>query len=396
MNRLSRFLVPAGLIAGIALAVAWMIHGPSAPVFRNTSQQGDSPHFRVNPSLSNNFEGEASAAPDPLEDFRARAIKDPPAAALWLADQSSLAQDPAWLEQLAVAWTEADPASSLDWARGQPAELQAPLLLAIAGQLVSGSPQEALEIALPVSPSPLRDDILTRALADWASADAAASERWLLSLADTALQEKLRPVLILQLATRDPAAAVNLARENLSAGRSREDTLASVFLRWTGEDPTAALAGASALENPAERGQAIAIVCTRLGQEDPSAAIRTLVGQGVADSYPDVLQQIAARWLAVGEKGAGEWIELQPEGEIRDLLIKQMAITRSQSDPAEAARLIAGRIPPGPVHDEAALSILRHWAIRDSRAASRWVATFPAGAFHDHAARELEEITSRE
>lgn len=391
----ARHLVPVALIAGIAMPVAWTLSSSPAPAPTQKPQGRGSSSAIHTSSLTNTFEGEPVSGSTPLEDFRTRATKDPAAAALWLAEQSGLSQDPAWLEQLVIAWSSHDATAALDWARSQPGELQAPLLLAIAGQLVTRDPQQALQISLQLSPSPLRDDVLARSLAIWAADDAAASERWLLSLEDITLQKTLRPILILQLASNDPAAAVALARQDLSVGRSREDTLARVFLAWTEQDPAAALAGASALDNPAERDQAIAGVCARISQDNPSAAIRTLVSQGVADSCPDVLQQLAARWLAVDESEAIEWINLQPEGEIRDLLMKQMAIARSQSDPAGAAQLIANRIPPGPVQDEAALSILRHWAIRDPRAASIWLATFPESEFHRSAVRELGEIASR-
>lgn len=383
-------------MAGIALPVAWYLSPPPASAPTQKPQgRGPSPVLHSS-SFANTFEGEPVAVSTPLEDFRTRATKDPASAALWLAAESGLSQDPAWLEQLAIAWSGHDASAALEWARSQPDALQAPLLLAIAGQLVTRASQQALEISLPLSPSPLRDDVLARSLATWAAEDATASEHWLLSLEDTALRDILRPILILQLASHDPAAAVEMARENLSAGRSREDTLARVFLAWTEQDPAAGLTAASALENPAERDQAIAGVCARISQDNPSTAIRTLVSQGVAESAPDLLQQMAARWLAVDESEASEWINLQPEGEIRDLLVKQMAIARSQSDPAGASQLLATRIPPGPVHDEAALSILRHWAIRDPRAASNWLATFPEGAFHQQATSELQEITSRQ
>jgi hypothetical protein len=342
------------------------------------------------------FEGQPIlAVPAPLEEFRMRANRDPSSAARWLAGQADLSRNPAWLEQLALAWAEKDAVGALSWVKGHPADLQPPLLLAIAGQLVSSAPHQALAIATEVHASPLRDDILSRGLAAWAEEDLPASRRWLDSLADPSLREVLQPVFVIQLSIRDPGAALRLATADLSAGRAREDTLASVFTHWAGQDPTAAMNGASALENPAERGSAIAGICSRLGQDDPSGAIRTLVDKGVAEACPDLLQEIAARWLAVEEGKAADWINLQPDGEIRDLLVKQMAIARSQSDPAEASRLLAARIPPGPVHDEAALSILRHWAVRNPRAASRWLATFPSGPFHDSAARVLEEITSR-
>ena len=84
----------------------------------------------------------------------------------------------------------------------------------------------------------------------------------------------------------------------------------------------------------------------------------------------------------------------KPIGEERDRLLGRVAFTRSKENPIEAAKLVAEWISPGEVQNEAAISVLHQWALRDPKAALAWARLFPEEGLRDRALNEMANILS--
>ncbi len=190
------------------------------------------------PSAAPPAAGAPSAEPATPEALRLLAERDPVAAARWLAARPVPGDRWPWLEQIALAWAEIDADAALAWARAETdATLRPALLLAIAGELVRTRPLEALHAALGVAASPARDQVLRRAVAEWAARDAFAAAQWVWDATDDTLRADLLSGLILAVAEQDPATAFIMAEDDLSPGRARDDVLVSVLQRWAQHDP---------------------------------------------------------------------------------------------------------------------------------------------------------------
>jgi hypothetical protein len=64
----------------------------------------------------------------------------------------------------------------------------------------------------------------------------------------------------------------------------------------------------------------------------------------------------------------------------------------SKTDPKDAANLVAEQIPPGRIQDEAAISVIYQWALKDPEAAMNWAQSFPVGTLHDRAVNEVQNV----
>ena len=85
----------------------------------------------------------------------------------------------------------------------------------------------------------------------------------------------------------------------------------------------------------------------------------------------------------------------QPPGNERDRLISRVAFTRSKEDAAEAAKLVAEWISPGDAQNEAAISVLHQWALRDPKGALSWAQLFPEN-LRDRALQEVEVMAPQQ
>jgi hypothetical protein len=202
---------------------------------------------------------------------------------------------------------------------------------------------------------------------------------------DEVSQNQLR--LLIQ---RDPSAAAGLAL-GLDPGPIREQMLRQIAQGWAAQDSAAALAWAAGLTDAGERNSVLTDACVGISQSNPAEAINTARQYGVEDKggfYENMVEQ----W-AVGDMTAAlAWVAQFPAGAGRDGMMARVAFVEAQVSPGDAADLVVKEIPPGPAQDEAAMSVLGQWGLRDFTGASAWVDQFPAGPLADRAKQELAGI----
>jgi hypothetical protein len=161
---------------------------------------------------------------------------------------------------------------------------------------------------------------------------------------------------------------------------------------WTQEDAAAALAWAARVTDAAQRQQAQEIICLTLAQRDPRRAVQTAIDTGLCDTDAGLLENLTAQWASSDFSAAHTWVREQDASDWRDDLVARVAFAGSQSDPAAAAQLVVGEMAPGPKQNEAAISVLHQWALRDLAAASAWANAFPEGNLRTRALAEIEGI----
>lgn len=193
-----------------------------------------------------------------------------------------------------------------------------------------------------------------------------------------------------ELVRSDPVAAAGTI-ETMPEGELRVAAMRTVFREWATIAPREALKWIESMDSEGDRVAACEFVHYRVAEDDPKAALDSAREFG-ADLSTPIVHDLVQQWAARNTPAARDWALSLPAGSDRDRILARVAYELSQQDPAAAGGIVAGQIPPGPVQEEAAMSVLHQWAIRDIEGASRWVANFPPGAMRKRAEDELDGI----
>lgn len=188
----------------------------------------------------------------------------------------------------------------------------------------------------------------------------------------------------------DPTAAARMV-EAMPAGELRVAAMRTVFREWAAIAPHDALAWTESIRSEEDQLAAREFVHYRVAEDDPKFALESARDLGADLSMP-VVQDLAQQWAARNPPAARDWALSLPAGTDRDRILSRVAIELSQQDPAAAGAIVAGEISPGSVQEEAAMSVLHQWAVRDFRGASQWVVAFPPGPMRERAEEELRGI----
>jgi hypothetical protein len=214
-------------------------------------------------------------------------------------------------------------------------------------------------------------------------------EAMLNNSADSGREEKVAGLLT-DLIARDPVVAAHLAKI-LRLGPARAALLRLMAQAWTRIDFGGAIAWAATLDDAVERTHAFSTACFEDAKTRPAEAVDAWMAFDPTPSDP-ALANLIQVWAETELPAALAWARTQPAGAARDQALARVAFVLSQTEPAEAATLVAESVDPGPAQTEAVLSVLHQWATRDLPAARAWVERFPAGPLAARAKRELDGI----
>ena len=136
----------------------------------------------------------------------------------------------------------------------------------------------------------------------------------------------------------------------------------------------------------------VEMACAQVAESDPAQAVS--LAEGYSGGCSNLLENLVHQWTEQNEPAATAYAISKPPGEERDRLLSRVAFTRSKENPIEAANLVAEWISPGEVQNEAAISVLHQWALRDPNAALAWARLFPEESLRDRALNEIANILS--
>ena len=193
-----------------------------------------------------------------------------------------------------------------------------------------------------------------------------------------------------RLASSDPAAAA-LSLDAMPAGEERTTAMRTVFRQWAATSPRDALAWIPTMNAEQDRNEAREFSCHRVAEDDPKLAL-DFARQAGADAATSLVQDLAQQWAGSDAAATRDWALALPAGADRDQILARVCQMLAQSDPLTAGAIVSGEIAAGSVQDEAAMSVLHQWAIRDRAAAREWVARFPDGPLRIRAEGELAGI----
>lgn len=161
---------------------------------------------------------------------------------------------------------------------------------------------------------------------------------------------------------------------------------------WAREFPAAALKWLRSAPEGEQRLAIAEIAGPELAQTDPAVAVQLAedgLGDGTHHVAQNLLDNLAQQWAAQDADAAMAWALAKPAGEQRDRLLQRIAFVDAESNPQQAARLVAEQMEPGPNQDEAVISVLYQWARSDAGAALAWAEAFQTGDLRDRAIEEV-------
>lgn len=161
---------------------------------------------------------------------------------------------------------------------------------------------------------------------------------------------------------------------------------------WARSNPDAASAWLwNAPEGP-KHDTVAEMVCAYWAEIDPAQAVA--LAERLHSGSGTLWESMVHQWARRDADSARDYALDQPPGEARDRLLNRVAYALSRENPVQAARLVSEEISPGALQEEAAISVLHQWAMRDVEAAAEWALGFPDGALRSRALRELENLAT--
>jgi hypothetical protein len=191
---------------------------------------------------------------------------------------------------------------------------------------------------------------------------------------------------------RDQAASIRLDPLAADADSGNPDILEDPdeIRAWARRNPGRAWDWLVGAQEGAKRDTVAEMVCLKIAETN--AAVAVMLADVFGAGCSNVLENLMVQWADADVQGAYTWAAAKPPGAQRDNLLGRIAFVESKTDPSDAATLVAEQIPPGRVQDEAAISVVYQWALKDPQAALNWAQSFSAGTLHDRAVTEVQNV----
>lgn len=151
-----------------------------------------------------------------------------------------------------------------------------------------------------------------------------------------------------------------------------------------------ALVVAAQIADLSRRNEALAALCYHWAELDPRGALEIALAHRLHEAPGAVIANLAQQWAVIDFTAARKWIDEQPPSDLRSDLVARIGLLWAKSDPEAAADYVLSKTTPGPAQEEAAISVLHQWALRDRVAARAWASKFPQGELRERALWETQ------
>lgn len=142
----------------------------------------------------------------------------------------------------------------------------------------------------------------------------------------------------------------------------------------------------------AARLTVLAVQCFHLAGQSPPRALEFALRNQIDSAA--VLGNVVHQWADFRVADAVAWAASYPPGETRDEIFSRICFVWSKNHPAEAALLAIQQIGGEFAREEAIISVLHQWGLRDLDGARNWLAGYPPGKVKTRAAAELDLLKS--
>ena len=185
----------------------------------------------------------------------------------------------------------------------------------------------------------------------------------------------MKPTILQSWASVDPENAAQYYAQNprefammgMMGGRGGQQPASIIAGEWARQDPDAALAWASTLENG--KGEAMTAVVGELAKTDPAKAA-VMVASMDADDRQGAYEILARQWGAKNFDEAKAWVNSLPADQ-RDAAMASAISGLAQGSPLIAANEIKNMT--GDAADRAVPTLVQSWSHDDPASAAKWL-----------------------
>jgi hypothetical protein len=150
----------------------------------------------------------------------------------------------------------------------------------------------------------------------------------------------------------------------------------------------------SSSDEGADHGILLVRQCLTLAERNPLAAMEMAAANQLHEIDSGLATSLIAQWAAQDFDHAYEWIKTQEPGAWREDMLARLAYLRAQADPIAAARLVATDMSAGRARDEAVISVVHQWALKDTRGAGLWAQSLPDETLRQRASAEVAALAA--
>jgi hypothetical protein len=203
--------------------------------------------------------------------------------------------------------------------------------------LVDLDPTAAADLLAKLEPGSFREEYLLRLAQLWSARDPAAALRWASLLQDETERASTLRAVCVELGQVDPEAAIR-TMEDLSVPDDAS-TLDNLAQLWAGKDMTAATEWALARPAGESRDRLLSRMAFVMAERSPREAA-TLVVESIppGETQTEAAISIVHRWALQDWNAAKEWVDLFPEGPLRERAQHEIAGIKEYTEALKQAR----------------------------------------------------------
>jgi len=191
-------------------------------------------------------------------------------------------------------------------------------------ELIKKDPRAAAGLAESQEAGPLREEMLRRVAQHWTEQDSASARQWAGQLSDLGERNAALTDVCFQIAQADPGHATQLA-DQYELGKLPGATLENLVQQWAAQDVTTATAWVK--ERPAgeQKEQMLMRLAMVIAETSPAEAAQLVVNQIPEGSVQtEAAISVVHQWARRDLSGARAWVELFPEGPLRERALNEL------------------------------------------------------------------------
>lgn len=239
---------------------------------------------------------------------------------------------------IATEWARQDSAGAMKWAQSLEGRDQREAISGIVTEAAKEDPAAAAAMLSSISDEDSKKDAQNSIAREWGKQDWGGAKAWIAGL-PTDQQEDATARALRGLADSDPeAAAANLT--SLAEGDARDNAAESIAREWS--------------------------------REDPAAAANWLMESGSANAQEDGIGRVVSTWVGQDSAAALQFVNAQPEGDIRDEAASSFVMANQSGDVQENLKL-AETIGGERDRSRAIAVTAANWARDDREAAQSYI-----------------------
>jgi hypothetical protein len=221
------------------------------------------------------------------------------------------------------------------------------------------------------------------------------------ALDDLAAQKSDSAMILIELlvqrwATNSPASAAEWVEAHLIDNDSAHNVFNRIVVPWAQEDLAGAVAWAQQLPAGENKTAAVSSLAFEAALQKQALTAISLTRDIPSGAERDnLLIYVTQQWATTDRDSAITWINQVEELTLREEMLGKVAVNLGAEDPLAAAEIIVGKIPPGPVRDDALVDVIRFWAASAPENAVAWVQQLPEVALRNTAIENVFDVWRR-